>query len=338
MKNLRFFLTYLLALFFCGVIRISPRFMLRFFAMMGACGVYLIPSSLKLCRANIQVAFPDWTPSRTAKIARRSIYNMILNFLEFIWMSGIPRRIEKVCYLPVEVYGKVQQCGSEGTRIIFVNPHLGSWETSGLSAPYYGKVALAAIAKPTSNKYLNKLISSRREQAGGLQVIFARGAMRAAVKALKSGMCLGTLIDQNTKVRDGGCLVDFFGLPVASSAAPAVLMRYCRSANIPAVIFYAVCVRENKRLRVYLQELAKPFDEYASDQEVIQELMRITEDCIRRYPDQYVWLYRRFRYIPREASEEQIKRFPYYAENVKPSFYDRRLRGKSNNSIEMKSL
>jgi KDO2-lipid IV(A) lauroyltransferase len=263
---------------------------------------------------------------------------MILNFLEFIWMSGIPRRIEKVCYLPVEVYGKVQQCGSEGTRIIFVNPHLGSWETSGLSAPYYGKVALAAIAKPTSNKYLNKLISSRREQAGRLQVIFARGAMRAAVKALKSGMCLGTLIDQNTKVRDGGCLVDFFGLPVASSAAPAVLMRYCRSANIPAVIFYAVCVRENKRLRVYLQELAKPFDEYASDQEVIQELMRITEDYIRRYPDQYVWLYRRFRYIPREASEAQIKRFPYYAENVKPSFYDRRLRGKSNDSIEMKSL
>jgi hypothetical protein len=74
--------------------------------------------------------------------------------------------------------------------------------------------------------------------------------------------------------------------------------------------------------------LSKPFEEYADDREVIQELMHISEDFIRRYPEQYVWLYKRFRYIPQEASEELAARYPFYAARAKASFYNSRFRGK----------
>lgn len=326
-KNIRYFCSYLLALFFCLLIRISPRWMVRVFARMVAVGVAMMPSAMKLCRANIRVAFPEWEDKKVRLTAQKSIDLVVLNFLEFIWMSGIPKRIEKVCVLPEPTLSQLKKYVADGVRIIFVNPHLGSWEASGLMAPYYAGVRMAAIAKPSRNKYLNKLISGSRERTGGLEIIFAKGAMRAAIKALRSGLGVGTLIDQNTRVRDGGVFVDFMGLPAPSSAAPALLKRYCLANGIPAVIIYGTSVRENDRIVGYSRELSKPFEQYANDEEVIQELMQISEEFIRKYPEQYVWLYKRFRYIPQEAPEELAVRYPYYAQKVKKSFYSARFRG-----------
>ena len=328
MKNIRYFVTYLAALWFCLLIRIAPRFLIRFYAGLVARIVYCMPTAMKICEANIKIAFPEWEAGKIRKTARESIRLVALNFLEFIWMSGIPRRIEKVCEIPEKVFNELKEYSADEVRIIFVNPHLGSWEASGLMAPYFAKIKMVAIAKPSRNKYLNKLISGSREKADGLRIIFAKGAMRAAIKAVREGMGLGTLIDQNTRVRDGGIFVDFFGLPAPCSAAPALLMRYCRANKIKSVIIYGTSIREGNKIIANTVKLSKPFEEYADDREVIQELMHISEDFIRRYPEQYVWLYKRFRYIPQDASEELAARYPFYAERVKASFYNSRFRGK----------
>ena len=66
------------------------------------------------------------------------------------------------------------------------------------------------------------LLGVNREKAHGLRIIFSRGAAREAIHQMKQGRLLGTLIDQNTRVRDGGEFLDFFGLPVPSSVSPAV--------------------------------------------------------------------------------------------------------------------
>ena len=71
----------------------------------------------------------------------------------------------------------------------------------------------------TIGRWLSR--SGNREKVRGLEIIFSSGAIRAATKALRDGRGVGTLIDQNTRVRDGGSFVNFFGLPVSSSTAPA---------------------------------------------------------------------------------------------------------------------
>ena len=50
--------------------------------------------------------------------------------------------------------------------------------------------------------------------------------------------------------------------------------------------------------------------------------MRISENFIRRYPEQYVWYYKRFYYIPREADETLRSRYPWYSIAAPPTFYD----------------
>ena len=80
-----------------------------------------------------------------------------------------------------------------------------------------------------------------------------------------------------------------------------------------------------------MDPLPKASSEYTSEEEVIQDIMKMTENLIRMAPEQYLWLYKRFQYIPQDASEELKRKYPSYARVVKPSFFSR-VRGSGNKS------
>ena len=167
-RQVRYLLEYVLVLFFYTLLRILPRGGVRLLARCCGRGMGLIPGARKICEANIRIAFPDWDAKKVRQVARESLYHISLNFLESAWMSGIPRRVERVCAPSAEIVAQVRGYVERGVRIIFVNPHLGSWEASGLMAPYYSGVKMVAIAKPLKNPYLNKLLNrnSRERRTG----------------------------------------------------------------------------------------------------------------------------------------------------------------------------
>ena len=319
----RDFLVYLAVLIPYRVIRLMPYAVVKAGARLGGEIMNLVPSIRKVVRANIRVAFPEYSDAEVAGVGRRSLCHLTRNLAEFIWLNGRPDRIERCYVLPPDITERLKGHVARGERIIFVNPHLGSWEASGVMAPYYAGVDMVAIAKPIRNPYLNGLINSgNREKVKGLEIIFASGAIRAATRALRNGRGVGTLIDQNTRVRDGGSFVDFFGLPVPSSTAPAHLMKYCVAHELPAVIVYGTSVRhEDGRVYAHSEYLPKPFAEYRDETEVLQDLMKISESYIRQYPEQYLWFYSRFQYIEPTCPEPLKKRYPYYARVAGPHFY-----------------
>lgn len=292
-------------------------------ARFGAFALHLAFPYIRLIEANIRAALPELPEREIRRIRRESCHHMIRNFLEFVWINSEPERIRRCYYPSPEAVELIMGHVNAGRRVIFINPHLGSWEASGVMFPFYSGTEMAAIAKPVHNPYLNKLLNSGgREKLKGLHIIFSRGAARTAVKLLRQGFSLGTLIDQNTRVRDGGRFLNFFGLPVASSVSPAVLKRYCDAHGIPAVLLYGTSLRmPDGRIHGFSEELPKPFEAYADDGEVIQEFMNISEKYIRACPEQYLWLYRRFQHIPPDCPEELRKRYPYYARTPKSSFF-----------------
>lgn len=323
MKKIRYFLEYIIVRAALGMVRILPHCAVKMLARLGGWGMALWPEAMKIACANIKVAFPELKPEEVRRIALKSFFNVAFNMTEFLWMSGRKKRIEKYTVIPEPVLSMLKNHVANNERIIFVNPHLGSWEGSGLMAPHYAGVRMVAIAKPVSNPYLNRLLNKLgREQEDGLQIIQTKGAMRACLKALHNGFGVGTLIDQNTRVRNGGVFVNFFGLPVPSSSAPAVLKTYCDKNSIPAVIIYGTSVRhENGVITAHAEKLSKPFEEYKDEKEVLQELMDISQEYIRRYPEHYLWLYKRFQHIPRGCDPELRKRYPYYAKDASDNFY-----------------
>ncbi len=323
MKNLYRFPIYLCALCGIGIIRLLPYGALKFLARGAALLMRPIRPAVKLVRANIRTAMPELPDREVRRICSESFFHLFYNMLEFIWLDGSPERIRRCCYAPPEIRARVQGYAAEGKRIIFVNPHLGSWEASGIMVPVYGDAKMAAVAKPVSNPYLNKLLNSgNREKIDGLRIIFSRGAARTAIKLLKAGWSIGLLIDQNTRVRNGGAFIDFFGLPVASSLSPAVLKRYCDAHDIPAVLLYGTSIRcADGRVHATVEELPRPFAEYADDRAVVQEIMNMSERYIRKNPEQYLWLYKRFQHIPPDAPAELRRRYPYYASVPGKNFF-----------------
>lgn len=325
MKKLGQFIFYLAVVAAFKLLRATPRALLKLLAHGAGNLLYLWPEAGKVTRANLRAAFPEKSEKEVRRIARASIFNLLYNIVEFLWMCGNTKRIERCCTIPEPLRSFLADQVKEQRRIIFVNPHLGSWEDSGLMAPHYSGVKMVAIAKPVRNPYLDRFYNRlAREQESGLRIIHTKGAMRACLKALKDGYGVGTLIDQNTRVRDGGTFVDFFGLPVPSSTAPAVLMDYCVKNSIPAIIIYGTSVRlENGVVTAHAALLSKPYGEYASPAEVLQELMHTSEEFIRKFPEQYLWFYKRFQYIPQDAPPELKARYPYYATVASDRFYRR---------------
>jgi len=325
--TIRQYLAYIGILVPITITRCLPHCVIRLMARIGGIAMYATPSLRRLVLANIATALPEIPEPERRRIARESFRHLALNMLEFLWVEGIPARVRR-CYPPIppEILDPVIEHRKRGERIIFVTPHLGSWECSGLVVPYYAGFRLAAVAKPIRNPFLNRRFTRWREASTGLHVIFSRGAIRAAIAALRAGESVGLLTDQNTKGREGGVFLDFFGLPVACTTSPALLKRYCDAHDIPATIIFGCSVREGaeEKLVAYKRILRKPFSEYADDREVIRELLGYSEELIRAYPEQYLWLYRRFQYIPEGTPEELRRRYPYYATTPRPSFYRRR--------------
>ena len=335
MKNLYRFPIYLCALCGIGLIRILPYGALKVLARLAALLMRPIRPAVKLVRANIRTAMPELPEREVRRICGESFFHLFYNMLEFVWLAGNPERIRRCYHVRPEIRDKALKFVAEGTRIIFVNPHLGSWEASGIMVPVYGNTKMAAVAKPVSNPYLNRLLNSgSREKVHGLHIIFSRGAARTAIKLLREGWNIGMLIDQNTRVRDGGEFIDFFGVPAASSLAPAVLKRYCDAHDIPTVLLYGTSIRlADGRIHAAIEELPRPFESYADDRAVIQEIMNISERHIRQNPEQYLWLYKRFQHIPPDAPAELRKRYPYYARVPDAKFF-RKLRKRPEAAME----
>ena len=257
--------------------------------------------------ANLAVAFPDRDADALDAIGRASFYHMVRNGVEFLRAVRAPERIgewvdlESVasCHLLPELT-VARRAG------IVVMPHLGSWELLGLASSYCGLRA-TAVAQTVRNARIDARIVAARE-AHGLRTVPVEGAVAGLRKAAQEGRLLVLIMDQNTRTDEGGAFVDFFGLPVTMTRAPAVLARRLR---LPIVA--AACVRQGERYRMVTEVVSRDAREFANERDLLQELAHANERLIRAYPEQYIWTYKRWRYLPPLADAALRARYPFYA-------------------------
>ncbi len=318
LRYVRYFFEYLAILTFYFFIRLFPHSMLFPIADFIGGLFFLFPSVRRLLCANINVAFPEKDNCEVRKIASKSASNLILALLEFFWFIDRPEMLDKYVDFPKNERDITEKNKKTGHGLIWATPHIGNWELAGLKFKHDANIPFAVVVRPLNNFFLNRIIHSGRVSEGS-RVIPDKGAVKGMIKALKDGCFIATLVDQNTRAREGGVFVNFFGLPVPTSRAPAL---FGRKLNTPIAV--GGCIRKGRRYEMFAEELPKLPAEYGSDEELIQDIMKITERIIRQYPDQYLWFYKRWLYIPEDATDEQKKRYPFYSVNVTPRFFSRR--------------
>jgi KDO2-lipid IV(A) lauroyltransferase len=267
--------------------------------------VHGLPPARRLIHANLAVAFPDLARAERDRLCRAACRHLARTVLEFVWFGGHPGALRAAVDADPSIRERFDTARG-GVPMVFLTPHVGNWELGGQMVAVWG-IPVDAVGAQYTSRAVERMIHRLRHSTG-LGTIPAGGAVRGIVQAVRAGRSIGLLMDQNTSPKKGGIFVSFFGLPVATSRAPAALARRLRIEIVPAAL-----VRENGRFRLWAEPLPRPVAAYASDEELTRDLMAANERFIRRYPEQYLWLYRRWRYIPADASAAERARFPYYA-------------------------
>ncbi len=266
----------------------------------------LLRSTRRLVLANVHVAFPDWSEERRRSFFPTFVRHSVQTVLEFMWFMRRPAELGRRVQVDAAEAREYFETASSGQPVILMTPHLGNWELMGQVTAAHAE-NVHAVAHQLRNPWIAGIVG-RARAFHGLTVILAEGAARGMLKALRAGKPVGTLLDQNTRPSQGGVFVEFFGVPAATTRAPAALAR-----KVGARAVTAACVRENGQLRVCAARLPRPVSAYADDVALTQAMLSANEELIRRYPEQYAWTYKRWRYIPAGVHDDVRSRFPDYA-------------------------
>lgn len=176
-----------------------------------------------------------------------------------------------------------------GKGVLFATAHLGNWE---LSAIAHGLMTgpMWVVARALDNPLLDGFVNRIRTCSGN-RVIEKRNFARPILRALARNEAVGILIDQNTSAEEG-IFVPFFGIPACVDKGFARLAAHSGAAVIPG---YALWDEGEKR---YVLRFYPPL--YASG-DVEEDTRRVhaqLESVIRQYPDQWLWMHRRWKTRP----------------------------------------
>jgi KDO2-lipid IV(A) lauroyltransferase len=200
------------------------------------------------------------------------------------WRSfGTPRHFERIV---VPVIGD--------RPVLLVTPHFGNWEVAGYVTGVVG-ITSYAIARDLDNRYLDRFLKKFRQKTG--QTILSKeGDYDRITGVLKSGGIVATLGDQDAGPK--GLFVDFFGRPASTHKAVALLAL---EHDALMVVIGIPRVRTPMMFALDIEEVIDPRD-YAGRTDAVRAMTerftRAFERLVRRHPEQYFWLHRRWKHQP----------------------------------------
>ncbi len=191
----------------------------------------------------------------------------------------------------VEMRGweEVETARRESRPILILTGHCGNWELLAAVINCHG-MGMAVVARPLDEPDQQRMLAGLRQRFGTSTIARgSEGAARQLLGTLRRGGALGMLIDQDTKV--DGVWVPFFGRPAFTPVGAAKIALRSNAAVIPTFIERR---SDGRHLAVFHPPLVLPDDPTAAT-----ALMTATiEKQVRRRPEQWVWMHRRWRRQP----------------------------------------
>lgn len=260
--------------------------------------LWRIPNGLrKVTLTHMQLCFPSCTNAERLQIARRSLVESMKAVAESpaIWF-GPWRRVTG--WLGTDAERKAfLRAASSSKGTIWLTPHLGAWELAGQFVASFGPLTI--LYKPQKGPLDALIQTGRARNPNAHPVPTTTAGVKALLKALDRGEMVGMLPDHDPPY-GSGCFAPFFG--VSAHTMDLVGKLAARSgANVWFVV--AERLRWSRGFRFHIVQAP---DGIQRPNDSARALNQGLEDCIRRFPDQYWWGYRRFRRQPNGASS------PYY--------------------------
>jgi len=241
-------------------------------------------------------SFPAWSARKLDDVARGSFRSMIYLGFELLLTARLITQWRWARFIVLPGNAEIARLLLERkSGLILISGHLGGWEIAGYAMAALGFEGYA-VARPLDNPYLNAYLVGARQKRG-MKVLDKRGAMEAMDRIFLARDYVGFIADQDAGPT--GMFVDFMGRPASTYKAPALMaMRY----NVPLAVGCGRRIDERYRFKMEFERVIYPHEWADKDDPlrwITQEYTAALERAIRRFPEQYVWTYRRWKTQPR---------------------------------------
>lgn len=251
---------------------------------------------------NLRRAFPEKSEDERVRIARGSFRNVGISLFELLWFPRLTR--ERVLSLLHFDKPEIMSRASEkGKGLLLLTAHFGNWELLALSISVRFGIQSHAIAKTQSNRLVNRSINKRRTQFGN-KLIPMETSLRQVLKALRDNEIVGLVADQAAPKEN--VPLDFFGTLVPTHQGPSV---FSLKMNSPLISMFSVR-RDDGSYDMFIQEVpSDDLDGYTEENatELTRRHLKITEDIIRRFPDQWMWMHNRWKHVAPSSDHVQTQ-------------------------------
>lgn len=299
----RFFTPLFLAplLISSNVLRLGGNRMLKVLGHGLGLTLYTIGFRRRIVDSNLNLALGrEKTEAELATLSREVFKSTGILFLEILRNISLSREeMKRELILGAEEKAKVDAVLAQGQGAIFMSAHLSNWELSAMGMAAHGYPVAIVVKK--QNSPLSQALIERVRQRSSLHVIYAGNTIEKMKVALREGKAIGFMMDQNVTGKKG-IRVNFFGVPASSIRALSKLVK----DNGTPVIPYCVERQPDGRQKVVVLE-ALPYlsldTPVRSEEEGVlreewinaQAYQSCIEDLIRRRPEQWLWIHRRWK-------------------------------------------
>ena len=245
-------------------------------------------------KRNLELAFPDKSERERTAILRscfRSLGRELGVFSQFSTASAHSLLSLTDC----EGLEHLQAAKAQERGVILFTGHLGAWELTSFALSLMGH-PLSFLVRRIDNPKVERLVDNSRTRFGN-KTLDKLSAARSMVKILRTGGTLGLLLDLNT-LDDEAIFVDFFGIPASTNFMVAKLALRTQAPIIP---IFAPWEEERKRFVLRIQppvSIERIGDEEEDVLRLTAKLSLVVEEYVRRYPDQWLWVHKRWKTRP----------------------------------------
>jgi Kdo2-lipid IVA lauroyltransferase/acyltransferase len=255
----------------------------------------LQPKLRKTAEFNLRLAFPDWNDAQRKDATRKMVRNLGWMAAEFARLPRLTKEnIKEVVIL--EGHENFLEGQRRGKGVLYLTGHIGAWELSSFAHALYG-YPLHYMARPLDNKRLDALVNQYRCSSGN-KPIFKNESARVMLKILKDSGTVGILADQNTMPEEGE-FVEFFGKLACTTTGLARLALHTGAAVVPGYAYWDETIQKYRLRFEPPVELIQTGDTERDVFENTQRFAKVIEEIIRKHPDQWVWVHKRWKTRPK---------------------------------------
>lgn len=272
------------------LVQLPYRWQLAIGTVAGRLLMRLLPKRRHIAAINLQLCFPDLSQAERQALLRRHFESLGIAVIEIAlscWATD--QRLEQL--VTTNGLEHIAAALSQGRGVVLLNGHFTCSEIAGRLLSLCTGMRGTALYRKQNNPVLEKVLNRGRKRY--LDEIIPRGDVRCIISSLRQNKVVWYAPDQNYGLRHS-VFVPLFGVPAATTTATSRLTRLTGSPVIP---FLPLRLENGQG---YLLQILPPLEGFPSSDvwRDTARINRVLEQHVRKVPEQYLWIHRRFKDQP----------------------------------------